>query len=141
MSTAVDEHDAGAVPGDPTGQADEQAQPALYPGLEAWVEGYFTPVFLRRIPENSRVRWCARWWDHAEAIMRLNLLWNGWETARWKPQHKAGWWLDLDHHLPILIGLDGPFRQCRAGGSDRSAKHHPVETPTVEPAPDGWWSA
>jgi hypothetical protein len=60
-----------------------------------------------------RVRRCAQWWDHGEAIARLTVLWNGWQSAWWKPAAKPGWWLDLDHHLPLLIGLDGPLRTCR----------------------------
>jgi hypothetical protein len=115
------------------------AQPPLYPNVEAWVTGYFAPMFLHRIPGGPRVRWCARWWDHAEAIARLTVLWNCWEAARWEPSAKPGWWLDLDHHLPIVVGLDGPFRNCRQPEGQRPGKHEPETTPNVEPAPLGWW--
>ncbi len=116
------------------------ANPRLYPELEAWVVGYFTPMLLHRVPGSPRVRWCAHWWDHAEAIARLTVLWNGWEAARWEPAAKPGWWLDLDHHLPILTGLDGPFRNCRQPEGARPGKHEPETVPSVEPAPSNWWA-
>lgn len=134
MSTPVLEHPAA----DPAHEA-EQPHPPLYPSLEVWVSGYFAPMFLHRVPGNPRVRWCPRWWDHAEAIARLTVLWNGWEAARWEPAAKPGWWLDLDHHLPILLGLDGPFRNCRHTEGTRPGKHEPPTAPDIEPAPPGWW--
>ncbi|MEV4212599.1 DUF4913 domain-containing protein [Micromonospora sp. NPDC049662] len=116
-----------------------QAQPPLYPSVEAWVGGYFAPMFLHRVPGNPRIRWCSQWWQHAEAIARLTLLWNTWEGARWEPAAKSGWWLDLDHHLPILLGIDGPFRNCRHPEGNRAGKHESPPDAAVDPAPDGWW--
>ncbi|GLI00922.1 DUF4913 domain-containing protein [Phytohabitans aurantiacus] len=118
---------------------ESEAQPPLYLTVEAWVNGYFTPMFLHRVPGSPRVRWCCRWWDHAEAIARLTVLWNGWEAARWEPAAKPSWWLDLDHHLPILIGLDGSFRNCRQPEGQRPGKHEPGTVPRVELTPQGWW--
>ena len=115
------------------------AHPPLYPSLEAWVTGYFAPMFLHRAPGNPRLRWCSHWWDHAEVIARLTVLWNGWEGARWEPAAKPGWWLDLDHHLPILLSLDGPFRNCRQREGNRLGKHEAPLGPELEPAPTGWW--
>jgi hypothetical protein len=117
----------------------EDGHPPPYDSLEAWVVGYFTPMFLHRISGNTRVRWCPQWWDHAEAIARLTLLWNGWEAARWEPVAKSGWWLDLDHHLAILLSLDGPFRTCRQTEGARIGKHHRPDAPEVVPAPPAWW--
>ena len=130
MSTPTLEQQPAAQPAPP---------PPLYPDLETWVAGYFTPMFLHRVTGNPRVRWCSRWWEHAEVIARLTLLWNGWEGARWEPAAKQGWWLDLDHHLPLLLDLDGPFRACRHGEPERPAKHTVAETLDLEPAPEGWW--
>jgi hypothetical protein len=120
-------------------QPAEQEHPQLYPNLEAWVVGYFTPMFLHRASSNPRIRWCLRWWDHAEVIARLTVLWTTWEAARWEPAAKPGWWLDLDHHLPILIGLDGPFRRCRQHEDGRRGRHEPEVAPRSIPAPAGWW--
>ncbi len=118
---------------------DEEQHPPLYPNLESWVTGYFTPMFLHRVPANPRTRWCPDWWDHAEAITRLTHLWHTWEAARWHPEAKGGWWLDLDHHLPILLSLDGPFRHCRQAEGGRSGTHAEPRSATVTMAPAGWW--
>jgi hypothetical protein len=113
--------------------------PPLYTALEPWVTGYFTPMFLHRIGDGTRQRWCNQWWDHAEAIARLTLLWTTWETARWDPTVKAGWWLELDHHLPLLLAADGPFRACRPATDNRDAKHEAAPLPVNDEAPIGWW--
>jgi hypothetical protein len=117
----------------------EQQHPQLYPSLEAWVVGCLTPMFLHRVPGNPRAHWCPQWWDHAEVIARLTVLWNTWEAARWEPAAKPGWWLDLDHHLPLLIGLDGPMRNCRQPEGARPGKHEPDTAARNNPAPEGWW--
>ena len=133
MTTPDDE----PVPAD--GAEEEQARPPLYPSVQTWVEHYFTRMFMHRIADNPRVRWCPQWWQHAEAIARLTILWNTWEAARWQPSAKPAWWLDLDHHLPILLGLDGPFRNCRNNQGDRDGRHQPDAVPVTDPAPPGWW--
>ena len=130
---------APVVDQEPTVPAAPVEHPPLYPSLEDWVRGWFAPVFLHRVPGNPRLRWCARWWEHAEAIVRLTVLWNGWEGARWEPAAKPAWWLDLDHHLPVLLGLDGPFRLCRQREGTRPARHEPQQVPDLDPSPGDWW--
>ncbi|MFI5843890.1 DUF4913 domain-containing protein [Catenuloplanes sp. NPDC051500] len=120
-------------------RAGTEAGVPLYTDVEGWVAGYFAPMFLHRVVGSTRVRWCPRWWDHAEVIARLTLLWNTWEAARWEPAAKPGWWLDLDHHLPILLSPDGPFRNCRQTDEHRPGKHEPAELPATELTPENWW--
>jgi hypothetical protein len=127
------------APNPPADVEETATRKPLYSDVEAWVVGYFAPMFLHRVPANPRVRWCARWWDHAEAITRLSVLWTTWEAARHDPAAKPGWWLDLDHHLPILLALDGPFRNCRRADAQRDGKHEPLVHADVDPAPAGWW--
>ncbi|WP_255421036.1 DUF4913 domain-containing protein [Micromonospora sp. M71_S20] len=38
-----------------------------------------------------------------------------------------GWLRELDHHLPMLLGPDGPFRSCVPGIDDSAARH--MDTP------------
>lgn len=140
MSTAVQDTGAaktaaGAAEPQVDDEQEQPPPPPLYPTLEAWVSSNFWPMFLHRVPETPRVRWCLQWWNHTEAIVRLHILWQGWEAARQDASLKAGWWLDLDHHLPILMGIDGPFRNCRPV----EGKHMPTPAPPVEFAPEGWW--
>jgi len=120
---------AAAAPPGPPGPRFEPC----YPSVEAWVVGQFAPTYAR--PLSPAVRWCARWWDHAEAISRLEALWRVWEVARLDELRGiAVWYRDfLDPQLAVLLGSGGPFAQCTV---DRHNAGPPL--PTV-PAPEGWW--
>ncbi len=105
----------------------------VYGGVEEWVVDYFAPMFTR--PTTPAIRWCARWWDHAEAISRLEALWRSWEAHRLDPlRGMAIWYRDfLDHQLAVLTAAAGPFAQCTP---DRHAPTTPLPTTL---APDGYW--
>jgi hypothetical protein len=111
---------------------DVSTLPPHYPGVAAFVEQEFAPIFARRITPNFR--WCARWFDHPEARHRFIALWRAWETLRLDPLLGMGTWYEhhLDRHLPILTGNDGPFAGCSA--TSHYAPEH-VALPTA-PAPD-----
>jgi len=100
--------------------------------LEDWVSQFFAPTFCRSI--SPSVRWCARWWDHAEALSRLEALWRCWEVLRLK-RWEGGvvWYRDLDSHLPVLLAPDGPFAQCTPD------RHTPIKALPTTRAPEGWW--
>jgi len=119
---------ADAAPPGPPGPRFEPC----YPSVEAWVVGQFAPTYAR--PLSPAVRWCARWWDHAEAISRLEALWRSWEVLRLK-RWEGGvlWYRDLDSHLPVLLAPDGPFAQCTPD------RHTPIKPLPVMPAPEGWF--
>ncbi len=125
-------HPASATDDGQPGPEDEAFQPR-YPSLEEWVVGYFAPMFSR--PLSPTLRWCACWWDHAEAISRLEALWRTWEVARLDPlRGMAVWYRDhLDGQLPVLLSAAGPFAQC---APDRHAATRPLPTTA---APDGHW--
>jgi len=123
-------HPAG---GDPQpGPGDAPFEP-YYPSLEQWVVGYFAPTYAR--PVNPAVRWCAQWWDHGEAISRLEALWRSWEVGRLDELRGIALWHRdfLDSQLAMLTSTTGPFAQCTP---DRHAPTKPL--PTV-PAPEGYW--
>lgn len=85
----------------------------LYPSLPAWVEHHFTQTYPWRVSEHTR--WCVQWWDHPEAIVRLNVLWQLWELARVEqdPAAMGSWLRDwLDRLLPPLTAVTGPFCRC-----------------------------
>ena len=105
-------------------------------GLEEWVIGWLAPTIRRQHNENA-FRWCPHWWAHAEAISRLNGLWEGWENARTQGAvAMLGWWQVLDHHLTILTSTGGPFAQCGQTTGHRS-DGTPLKT---VPAPNGTWA-
>jgi hypothetical protein len=93
------------------------AAPELfYPTLEAFIEDYLVLVYRRALSGPS-VTWCPEWWRHAEAIIRLDALWRAWETLRLEPGTGMSVWLrdHADHHMPILLDADGPFKGCEPG--------------------------
>lgn len=90
----------------------------VFPTVEAWVAGQFVPVYRR--PLGGEFRWCAQWWLHPEAIIRLTALWHSWEVMRLQPGTGIAAWLrdHLDHQLPVLLGRSGPFAACTQAQHD-----------------------
>jgi len=104
-----------AAPGTSTGA---EAPEPEFESVEDWIDSYFLPVFRRRL--GGQYRWCARWWEHAEAVSRLTALWRAWEAMRLEPATGIADWysVHLDHQLPVLLGPDGPFCQCDSKAGD-----------------------
>jgi hypothetical protein len=105
----------------------------LYPTVTAWVNGHFVLMYKRTL--GGEFRWCAQWWQHAEAISRFTALWYAWESLRLQGSTSVGiWYRDhLDHQLPILLGPRGPFYQCT------ETEHLEPHQATVAPTPPHWW--
>jgi hypothetical protein len=80
--------------------------------METWMAEYFLPVFCR--PLGGTIRWCREWHLHPEAVIRLTICWQSWETARREGPAEISAWLrdDLDYHLSVLTDPRGPFYQC-----------------------------
>ena len=93
------------------GEQDEPIMPFFGSLLEFVVE-HFGPVYARNT--SPTVRWCASWWDHAEAIYRLEALWRTWELYRLEPRLGIASWLRdyLDPQLSQLTSPTGPFASC-----------------------------
>lgn len=106
---------------------------ALYLSVEDWVTGQFLPVYRR--PLGGEYRWCRRWWEHAEAIIRLTALWHSWEALRLEPGTGMASWLrdHLDHQLPVLLSRSGPFAMCSED------EHIEPRQAAAALAPPGWW--
>jgi hypothetical protein len=132
LEEAFDHLTAGAQP---DGGQRQHAEELFYTSAEEWVTEYFAPMFARSL--GGEHRWCPRWWDHAEAISRLEALWRSWETLRLDPAlGMAVWFRDhLDHQLPILLGSRGPFARCS------QQRHEPPPPLPVQATPaGGYWS-
>jgi hypothetical protein len=122
------------LPGAAAAGGEENSPPQpLYDSVEAWVTGQFLPMFRR--PLGGEYRWCRQWWQHAEAITRLTALWHAWETLRLQPGTGMAIWLrdHLDHHLPVLLGRNGPFAACSED------EHYEFREAKAVLAPPGWW--
>lgn len=118
-----------------TTRADSAPPPQpQYGSLTEWVEDYFVQAFGWQVGKS--VRWCASWWDHPEAIIRLSVLWQLWEVAVAADTEAAGmgegsaapdpttrdpaamgsWLRDwLDRLMPVLTREHGTFARCSTG--------------------------
>lgn len=104
-ATAAAEQDAS----DDATQA--PGEPRLYYGsVEEFVREYLVNVYRRTVNGRARV-WAARWWEHNEAIIRLEALWRSWEHLRLDAATGMSVWLrdHADHHMGVLLDPDGPF--------------------------------
>ncbi|MBF5083754.1 DUF4913 domain-containing protein [Quadrisphaera sp. INWT6] len=98
-------------------------QPSLYyPHVGQFVADFLAPSYRRTFDGRSRT-WCPAWWQHSEAISRLEALWRAWEYLRREPAlGMSTWWRDhADPHMAVLMSAEGPFRHCDAekGHSER----------------------
>jgi hypothetical protein len=103
-----------------------------YPTVAAFVEGYLAEVYARPVDAaNARFCWCPTWWEHPEAVARLEALWKAWEKLRRDPgTGMSVWWNNhCDPTMATLTSSDGPFRQCPHG-------HRKPPPLPVEAAPD-----
>ena len=98
-----------------------------------WVTQWLCPNLEREIKRTFE--WCPQWWDHPEAVQRIEALWRAWEFFRYADATgMSTWWTDhADPHLAVLCNPDiGPFGHCHTThGRDIS----PLRT--TEP-PDDW---
>ena len=119
-------------PAPPPGGAEEEPTAPFFGSLLEFVVEHFGPVYARNT--NPTVRWCASWWDHAEAIYRLEALWRTWELYRLEPRLGIASWLRdyLDPQLAQLTSPTGPFASCT---EDR---HSPVKALRTNQPPEAY---
>ena len=125
----------------PDGAALEMVEPShpdgtpasRYPDLPSFVAEFIATTWIR---ETGGVHWCASWWRHREAQVRLEALWRTYEAVRTEatPAAMTGFLrVELDHHMAVLTSADGPFWAC----DHRQNKHKPQRTWPVEDPPAG----
>jgi len=114
------------------GAAEEAPIAPFFGSLLEFVVEHFGPVYARNT--SPTVRWCASWWDHAEAIYRLEALWRTWELYRLEPRLGIASWLRdyLDPQLRELTCPTGPFASCT---EDR---HSPVKALRTNQPPEAY---
>lgn len=105
----------------------------FYPDLPGFVQHVIVAVFLRRLDGRTRT-WCPYWWEHPEAVLRLDALWNSWEYCRLDQSLGMSSWLrdHADYHLGPLLDPDGTFRGCSPdrGHTPRGGTPDWLEPPT-----------
>lgn len=83
-----------------------------YASLEQWIDDWLAPIALRQLGHVGA--WCAEWWSHPEAVVRLGALWGAWEAA-WAEGGMAPsrWWVvDWEGHWKALSDKSGTFNGC-----------------------------
>ncbi|MGI8647805.1 MAG: DUF4913 domain-containing protein [Acidimicrobiales bacterium] len=86
-----------------------------FSNVYAFVRDFLNAVYARRVTDQDRdFRWCAHWWEHTEAVSRLESLWKAFEALRLDAGTGASvWWRDhADPCMDRLSAPDGPFRGC-----------------------------
>lgn len=105
------------IPNDAT-EASEEAEapvPELYfRNAQDFVEQYLLPSWRH---STGGTKWCALWWEHAEAVSILDALWRAFEGHRYgDPSGMAVWWRDFAYPLMgSLTSPQGTFAQCDWG--------------------------
>lgn len=114
--TTVDQLHAGARAAINQLLAAPPPEPGLrYRSVDEFVRDLVIPVFRRNVGPRAEARWSARWWESAEAIMRLEAMWRAWEALRHDPATGISHWLrdHADHHMTILLSPTGPFARSQ----------------------------
>ncbi len=127
-----------------TGSATTQEEPASPPRFILYMEGHayaqtlrqltlwthhvLLPVYGREL--TSTAPWCARWWEHPEAVAQLHGLWLAWGELTGPRSGMCGpanW--HRDYLGPVMTALRdpmGPFAGCKPGG------HRAKEVPAID---------
>lgn len=107
----------------------------VYASLDAFVEGYVLPQWRHKL--GVSVHWCAYWFRHAEAVSRLEAVWEAWEVMRRDTAPAMStWWRDhLDPHMRMLTDADGVFYRCSAEVHEPA--HEQAAVWSAHTAPDG----
>lgn len=103
--------------------------------LVPWVRENLALVLQRKIPQTSAPHWCRQWWQHPEAIVRLEALRRAWSVAVHEPgAGMSSYLLQVDQHLAVLMGEHGPFVGCTGGQHkpDSQARYLGQDDPTAE---------
>lgn len=93
--------------------ADEQA--THYADVYEFVNQFLVVIYARRVShQTSHFRWCPHWYEHPEAVARLEGLWKAFEHLRHDPHLGAStWWRDhADPTMTALTDPTGPFSAC-----------------------------
>ena len=109
------------------------AEPTTEEFIE-WVEA--TVSGIESFNPNANMHWCPQWWQHPEAVGRLQALHRQRLACAPTEEEPYGtdstWWVDhWDRHAAVLFAKDGPFGECRGGHTDKQRL-------SIAPVPEGW---
>jgi hypothetical protein len=130
LARAAADHATTTVSTASTGDSAKTEQGVDMPTLVAWVENNITTLIARKVPTTDGApRWCPQWWDHAEAIARLEAARQAWIALSTAGGTGLVTYFDyLDRVvLAVLTSDTGPFARCgpRTHTPDRLLGHTP----------------
>jgi len=101
----------------PTDDQPTEPAPFDFATLYAWVHIHVATITERKISKSSEsgigVRWCTQWYEHDEAIARLEALRRTWEEHVAQPGAAMSNWY-IHHYDPHLGALTPPRRPVLA---------------------------
>jgi hypothetical protein len=105
--------------------------PPYYQTAEEWVNGWLAVMYRRELAGANDRAWCPWWWEHPEAVSRIEALWRAWEHLRRDPKTgMAVWWRDYaDPHMTVLFNPEGPFKRCDHRGRHEVLPKIPLADP------------
>ena len=117
--------------------------PFDFAALYTWVHIHVATITELKVSKGSSesgtaVRWCTRWYDHDDAVARLEALRRAWEEHVVQPgAAMSSWYIHhFDPHIGVLTAAGGPFWQCSPGHHQpaRVIGHELIEGyPTTDP--------
>jgi len=99
---------------DSTAAGDEPEVENHFPNVYVFVQDFLVKVQARPVRDGLALHWCSQWWDHPEAVSRLEALWKAFEVLRRDPGTGAAtWWRDYaDPTMAALSDAAGTFAKC-----------------------------
>lgn len=96
-----------------------KAPEPVFPNAREWAHQWFAPLTARVLP-----KWCPQWWEHKEAVLRMDALWRTWEAARLDSVSGISSWMlhHFDPHMAQLTSPNGPFCACTQDGHGQPAQ-------------------
>lgn len=109
---------------------DDEATELDLDALVPWVHNTVTAMIAR--PLRGELTWCPLWWEHPEAVFRLEALRRAWTEFSVEPGAAMSIWIrdHLDPCLRELLTPLGPFADCRQHERHRGASEH-IPLPTL----------
>jgi hypothetical protein len=128
LARAVADHAASTSTATNTTENTKATEGVDMSTLVPWVENNITILIARKVPTTDGApRWCQQWWDHAEAIARLEAARQAWMALSVAGGTGLVSYFDyLDRVvLAVLTSDTGPFARCnpRTHTPDRALGH------------------
>ncbi|MBW0108373.1 DUF4913 domain-containing protein [Pseudonocardia sp. KRD-182] len=136
QSDLLDELLNGVPVPEPAGESPDDGDDELdIDALIVWVHDTITSMIAR--PLRGELTWCPLWWEHPEAVFRLEALRRAWTELAPEPGAAMSIWIrdHLDPCLRELLTPLGTFADCTHNERYRNLNGHtPIATlPTRTP--------